>query len=134
MVIKTLCLTYEYPPIGGGGSTTIHEINKRLVNQDIDLEVLTTGFKGVSKREYVDGAQVSRIWCGRRDRFVTSFHSMLLYTVLASANGLRKTPDFDIVHGYFVLPSGIPAYHISKLQKKPLIITVLEGISMIPQK
>lgn len=131
--MKLLCLSYEYPPIGGGGSTTIHEINRRLVG-DVDLEVLSTGFRGAPSMEVLDGVPVSRLSCGRTNRFVASFPSMAAYALSATVNGVGRARAADLLHGYFVLPTGIPSYHLANLSGKPLVVTVFGGDLYDPTK
>ncbi len=131
--MNVLCLSYEYPPIGGGGSTTIHEVNRRLTN-DVDLEVLTTGFRGAPAYEVLDGVPVSRLSAGRADRFVASFASMAAYALSATVNGIGRARAADLLHCYFVLPTGIPAYHLANFSGKPLVVTVFGGDLYDPTK
>jgi hypothetical protein len=41
--LKILSLTYEYPPIGGGGSNVAAAVNEELVRMGDDVTVLTSG-------------------------------------------------------------------------------------------
>lgn len=122
--MKILCLTYEYPPIGGGGSTCIEGINKNLKGHEI--RVLTTGYKGVMEKEHKYNVNIKRLNCYRNARFKASLMSMGAYVVRGSIEGIRSD-DMDIIHAYFAIPSGIPGYVLKKVKQKPLIVSILGG-------
>jgi len=41
--------------------------------------------------------------------------------------GLKHARSADVIHAFFVLPSGIPAFFLAKTFRKPLVITALGG-------
>ena len=48
--MKVLSLTYEYLPIGGGGSRVAAAVNEELVRLGDEVTVLTSGMKGPACR------------------------------------------------------------------------------------
>ena len=64
--MKILSLTYEYPPIGGGGSVVAAAVNEELVRLGDEVTVLTSAMKGLPAEETVEGVVVHRTACVRR--------------------------------------------------------------------
>ena len=49
---RILVLNYEFPPLGGGASPVSYELAKRLSETNsFDIDVVTTGYKGLPKYE-----------------------------------------------------------------------------------
>jgi len=70
--VRILSLTYEYPPIGGGGGRVAAALNEELARNGDRVEVLTSRMTGFSRRESVGGVMVHRSACVRRDMHYTT--------------------------------------------------------------
>lgn len=118
------CLTHEYPPVGGGGSTTIHEINLRLSQMGYNINVLTTAFRNAPTKEKIGNIHIERLYSHRREQATPSLDSITIYALSSTYHALRYYNESDIIHAYFVIPAGIPGYFMKKIRKKPFIVTI----------
>lgn len=113
--MQILHLTPNYLPSIGGVEVGTHEINKRLVKDGFEIEIITQEEPGAPKYEVMDGVRIHRI---------SVFEPLKLRYRLG-----RITPymipkifqvDFDILHahGYGFFPAWV-----SLLSIKPVVIT-----------
>lgn len=120
-----LVLNYEYPPLGGGASPVCHEINKRYVQEGHKVTVVTMGFKNLPQHEVVDGVTVIRINCLRSWLHMCSPHEQFSY-IYQSRRFFAKwipTQEIDVVHGHFILPTGLLCRYLKKKFNLPYFIT-----------
>ncbi len=123
--MKILSFTYEYPPIGGGGSVVAASLNETLVAQGHSVDVVTTGMRDLPERETVRGVEVHRFRCWRRHRHYTTVPE-LTTTLLPSyrmAARLIRANRPDIIHTHFIFPSGVIAYWLSRRFGIPYVVT-----------
>ena len=123
-IINIGCLTHEYPPVGGGGSPTIHEINLRLFRMGYNINVLTTAFRNAPRKEIIGRIHIERLYSHRTEQATTSLDYIAIYALSSTYHALRYYNGNDIIHAYFVIPAGIPGYFMKKIRKKPLIVTI----------
>jgi hypothetical protein len=83
--LKILSLTYEYPPIGGGGSIVAAAVNEELVRLGDEVTVLTSTMQGLPAEETVEGVVVHRTACVRRHSHYTTAPELLSTLVPACA-------------------------------------------------
>jgi len=123
--MKILSLTYEYPPIGGGGSVVAASLNETLVAAGISVEVVTSGMKGLSPAEVVRGVSVWRTSCWRRHRHYTTAPELAttLLPAYRKAQQLIESARPDLIHTHFVLPSGLVAYALHRKYGVPYVLT-----------
>ena len=123
--VRILTLSYEFPPIGGGGSAVAKGLACELVKKGHSVDVITMGFGDLPAKEVVDGVRVQRIDCGRRSVSKCTSLEALRYVRRARAV-VRKTlsaEDYDLVHAHFVFPDGILAHNEAAPLGLPFIIT-----------
>ena len=123
--MKILSLTYEYPPIGGGGSNVAAAVNEELVRMGDDVTVLTSGMKALPAEETVEGVVVHRTACVRRHRHYTTAAELLttlLPTYRRGAQLIRAIKP-DVIHTHFILPSGPLARALSERFNVPYVLT-----------
>jgi glycogen synthase len=53
-MMHILMLSYEFPPLGGGGAKVVFGLSKELVRLGHDVDVVTMGFRGLPKHEKVN--------------------------------------------------------------------------------
>jgi glycosyltransferase involved in cell wall biosynthesis len=125
MRMRILSLTYEYPPIGGGGGVVAAALNKTLVANGHTVDVVTSAMRGLQRQESVDGANVYRSWCMRRHRhFTTSWELMSsLWPAYRLASEVIQQHPPDLIHTHFVVPSGIVARALSLDHDIPYVLT-----------
>jgi len=123
--LNILQLSYEYPPIGGGGSRVAFGLSRELANRGHQVHVVTMRYGELPLRERLDGVTVHRVPCIRRSKFHCSLPEAGLYLararpVLAKLTGQHR---FDVVHGHFILPGGINAGWLSRRSGLPYVLT-----------
>ncbi len=123
--MKVLSLTYEYLPIGGGGSRVAAAINEELARHGDEVTVLTSAMKGLPDREKVNGVVVERAACIRRHVHYTTAAELLTTLLPAYRRGceLIRQSRPDVIHTHFILPSGAVAWALSRRFRIPYVLT-----------
>jgi glycosyltransferase involved in cell wall biosynthesis len=123
--LNILSLTYEYPPIGGGGSVVAAALNQQLVADGHRVRVVTSTMRGLLKEEVINAVEVHRAACWRRNRHFTTapelFTTLLPAYRLASEQIERERPD--VIHTHFAMPSGLIAWRLSQRYGIPYVVT-----------
>ena len=116
-------LNYEYPPLGGGASPVTKSLAEELVKLGHTVDVVTMGFKGLKRKEEINGVTIYRVPSIRKEQGVCQTHEMLSYCYSACRflPKLLKENKYDINHTHFIIPTGIVSYLNRK--KLPYIIT-----------
>lgn len=123
--MKILTLSFEFPPIGGGGSRVVKGLSAKLVEMGHTVDVVTMGFPGLPSTEVVDGVTVYRVECGRKYKSRCSAWEALRY-VLGARRVVRRlllTRAYDLVHVHFIFPDGLLALGEAVPRSVPFIIT-----------
>ena len=63
--MKILMLSYEFPPIGGGGSHVVQGLVRELIRLGHTVDVVTMGFDDLPREEVIEGANIYRAPCIR---------------------------------------------------------------------
>lgn len=123
--MKILMLSYEFPPLGGGGAKVVYGLSKELVRSGHSVDLVTMGFRGLSKYEQINGVNVHRIQCIRTRESVCSTPEMTSYVLSAIPAALKLTRRelYNVNHTHFILPDGLVSYILKKLTGLPYIIT-----------
>ena len=123
--LKILTLTYEFPPLGGGGSKVAHGLGIELVKLGHHVDVVTMMYKGLPKEEVVDGIHVHRVPCIRSAVDVCHTHEMASYMIRAvpRALSLCERETYDLIHCHFILPDGLAALWLRRKLGIPLVVT-----------
>ena len=123
--VRILSLTYEYPPIGGGGSVVAAAVNQELVRLGHEVIVLTSGMRGLHASETVEGVTVVRTSCVRRHRHYTTAAELFTTLLPAYRRGAQLVRSFqpDVIHTHFVVPSGVLAWALSRRFGVPYVLT-----------
>ena len=108
------CLDFYWPHIGGG-EVLFTALAEGLVQRGWKVRVLTQHLKGAPDLEVHNGVEIHRHWSGRRLTF--SWASIPALSRLAS--------EADIIHAS-TYAAAFPAWFVSRLKHKPLVLTVHE--------
>jgi glycosyltransferase involved in cell wall biosynthesis len=123
--VRILTLSYEFPPVGGGGSGVVKGLGAELVKMGHTVDVVTMAFGGLPNREEVAGINVHRVECGRRSE--SKCTPMEAFKYLSQAQGkvedLLDQNDYDFVHVHFIFPDGIVALRTVAKRGIPYVIT-----------
>ncbi len=123
--MRILCLSYEYPPLGGGGSAVCQGLSTALAKRGHQIDIVTSGFKGLPAYEHQDGVNIHRIRCLRRDPLYTTtleLTTVLVPMYLKALELISKQP-YDINHTHFIIPTGVVSHWLWLKTKIPYIIT-----------
>ena len=123
--MKILCINYEYPPIGGGGASACKGLVESFVKAGHEVDLVTSGMKGLPDYEVINGVHIYRVNCMRRHKhFATTIE--LISQVIPSykkAIELIGKKNYDINHTHFIVPSGLVSYLIKRKTGLPYVIT-----------
>ena len=118
-------LCYEFPPLGGGGAKVAFGLSKELVRQGHEVDVVTMGYRGLPKHETVNGVNVYRVPCLRRNESVCNPFEMASYlmTAIPKVVQLIRQRNYDLNHTHFVFPDGVIALVVKKFTRLAYVIT-----------
>jgi glycosyltransferase involved in cell wall biosynthesis len=123
--LKILKLSYEFPPVGGGGSKVAHGLSSSLVGMGHSIDMVTMAFDGLPMREAVNGIQVYRIPSFRKSIDRCHPHEMAAYLARAvpELRRLCRDKSYDLVHCHFILPDGLLGLWLQRKLGLPLVVT-----------
>jgi len=131
-----LIVTYEYPPLGGGGGVIFQNFAEELAKQ-IDVTVLTSGRAGLPESEKRGRLEIIRVPVWMRSADATaSLVSMLSFFPLSLRRGaaLLRDHPFDLVHSSFAVPSGPSGLWLARRAGIPHVLSVHGGDIYDPSK
>jgi glycosyltransferase involved in cell wall biosynthesis len=123
--MRILMPSYEFPPLGGGGSGVVHGLSTHLVRLGHEVDVVTMHHRGLPRREQVEGVEVHRVPCVRLHETHCTMAEQATYLTAAIPYTLRlaRTRRYDINHTHFILPDGLIAVLLHRLTGLPYVIT-----------
>ena len=127
--MRILFISYEFPPLGGGGGTTCKYLAKALAATGTEIKVLTAGFSGLPLVEKIDGYEIRRVKCRRTSESHCSPLEMISFVVHAVLPMLRLIRSFKpaVIHIFFALPTGPLGWLAAKMTGVPYIVYLLGG-------
>jgi len=119
--MKLLLINNEFPPIGGGGSTVTKYAIKYLVSAGHEVTLITSSYKGLPRREKIDGADVIRVPAVRRYKDFAAMWELVIFGLSALVYALFFSfrHRIDFVQAYFAVPAGWVAWMLSYLRGIP---------------
>ena len=123
--MKILTISYEYPPLGGGGGKVVQGLAKMLTARGHEMDVLTMAFRNLPKTEQNSGATIIRLPGIRRKTESCGVVEMLPHELLVlfrAARMIRKK-RYDIIHAHFLFPDGFAARLLRSVFNIPVIVT-----------
>jgi glycosyltransferase involved in cell wall biosynthesis len=133
---RLLIVSYEYPPLGGGGGVIFRDLAEELA-QHMQVTVLTSGRAGLPARETHGRLEVVRtpVWMRNTDA-TASLPSLLSFFPSSFASGYRllRSRRYDLVHSSFAVPSGPSGLLLARLFGLPHVLSVHGGDVYDPSK
>jgi glycosyltransferase involved in cell wall biosynthesis len=123
--LDILMLSYEFPPLGGGGSRVVHGLARQLASWGHHIDVVTMGFEGLPRHDVQDGVVVHRVPCLRRRPHLCTIPEAASYLPVAlfEAQALARRRRFHINHTHFLLPDGFNAALLKWRTGLPFVVT-----------
>jgi len=135
--MRILVINYEYPPIGGGGGFVTRDIFEHIVGLGHGATVITSSYKGLKRRERVNGVEIIRVPVFfRKNIEVANTPSMLSYlpSSLLEAVFHLKRRMYDIINTHFAIPSGPTGYALAHIHRRPNVLSIHGGDIFDPSK
>jgi len=124
---RVLMLSWEYPPlIEGGLARHVRKLSENLVQQDVDVHVLTRGHEESPAEDEMNGVIIHRVREPERPRELGEFVTWVEHMnadMLAAGVELGDRFGFDVVHGHDWLVA-VAGDHLAKRYRCPLVVTI----------
>jgi glycogen(starch) synthase len=124
---RVLILSWEYPPlIEGGLARHVRKLSEALVEQGVEVHVLTRGGEESPAEERSAGVAIHRIREPKRPTDLGEFVAWverMNSDMLAAGVELGDRYDFDLVHGHDWLVANA-CDHLAKRFEAPLVTTI----------
>lgn len=122
--MKLLSLSYEFPPIGGGGAKVVSSILNDLADKGTDVTLITMYYRGLAFNEKLGGLRIIRVPCIHLKKEICYPAEMIPYLLLAMprlcVHLLRN--KYDLNHTHFIFPDGLLALLVKYLFGIPYIL------------
>ena len=123
--MRILSLSYEFPPLGGGGARVVEGLARELTRIGHEVDIVTMGFPGLPDHEDVEDFNL--YWLASVRKRADISHTREMVPHLLSAYPLVKrlvaTRKYDINHTHFIFPDGVLAWRLSQISGLPYVIT-----------
>ncbi len=127
MTSRILMLSWEYPPlIEGGLARHVRKLSEALVQQGVEVHVLTRGMEESPLEAEANGVVVHRVREPRRPHDLAEFVTWIEHMnadMLAVGVELGDRYEFDLVHGHDWLVA-VAGDHLAKRFRCPLVMTI----------
>lgn len=123
--MRILKVSYEFPPIGGGGARVVEGLAKELVHLGHEVDLVTMHFRGLPYYERVHGINVYRVPCVRMKESICRPAEMVSYLAIALPfiRRIIRKNKYDINHTHFIFPDGVLSRMVRDSAGLPYVIT-----------
>jgi len=123
--MKILMLNYEFPPLGGGAGNATDNISRELVKKRHDVTVLTSRYGEQPKFEIKNGVKIYRVPSWRKSIHDCGFSGAYTYVLFAALKLFKlKKNNYDVLHYFFSLPTGLLSLLPYAFRKTPYIVSL----------
>lgn len=123
--MRILTLTYEYPPLGGGGARVAQGLARAFVRAGHEVDIVTMGRRGLPRETVDEGVRIRRVRCirTRDDRSYAWELASYLACALPVALEHARTRNYDINHTHFLFPDGVLSSWLKRRTGLPFVVT-----------
>lgn len=124
--MRLLLVSYEYPPLGGGGAKVVRGLARELVRAGHKVDVITAGWDGLPGESHFDGGvRVTRLRTLRRRADRSSVIELGIWVMRALPTVLRRlaSEPYDAINAHFILPDGLVCALACAATGKRFVIT-----------
>lgn len=123
--MRVLMLSYEFPPVGGGGAGVVYGLSMELARRGHEVDVVTMGYRGSPRRERIGGVEVRRVPCVRLNETHCTMpeQATFLSTALPYVLGLARKGRYDLNHTHFIVPDGLLALALKRIKGLAYVVT-----------
>ena len=127
--MRILIINYEVPPLGGGAGNVSAYIARHIASCGVKVAVLTSHFRGLPRKEVIDGYQVQRVPVLRRHLYKCPILEMFSFVANSIIPSWQLARQFrpDLVHIHSGFPTGPLAYWLKVTLGIPYIMTLHGG-------
>lgn len=124
-----LALNHEFPPLGGGGANASFYIAREAVRLGHRVTVITSHVRDLPRSENVEGVEVIRLNCLRRNVSYSTLSECFAWITRALPFAVRwaRANRPDVVQSFFALPSGPIAMAAARAASCPLFVRLGGG-------
>jgi glycosyltransferase involved in cell wall biosynthesis len=127
--MRILVLSYEFPPLGGGGGRIAADFCRYLASFGHEVQVHTSWHPTLPAREVRDGYTIIRSFALRRRLHTCTVPEMAAFLALTLMPTLKHAYAWkpDVIHVHFAVPTGVIAWLIHQLTGLPYVLSVYLG-------
>lgn len=124
-VMRVLLVSYEYPPLGGGGAKVVRGLATELVRTGHQVDVITSGWGALPAESHDEGVRVTRLRTLRMRKDRSTVLELGVWVMRALPALLRRltTERYDAINAHFILPDGLVCALACALFNKRFVVT-----------
>ncbi len=124
--MNILLVNYEFPPLGGGAGRGTYNLARELATAGHSVDVLTSRANGLLELDTVDGFCIHRVNSFRKGIHDSGFRGAFTFLLFAVPVFLRlgRSRNYDIIHYFFSLPTGLLHFLPGKHREVPYIVSL----------
>lgn len=114
-------LNYEFPPLGGGAANANYHLLREFADRaDLAVDLVTSSPERYREEKFADNSLVYRLNVNKSGVHYWTQREILRYSWKAYRKSRELHRDYDLVHAWFGIPSGM----IARLLGVPYIVAL----------
>jgi len=124
--MRIFFITYELPPIGGGGGRAAWQIAQKLSGRGHEIMILTSRFASQPRFEEINGLQIHRIPVLRKRPDECPPHELFsfMWRSVAAITSVHDGFRADVTCAFFGIPGGPAAWWLSHRRNVPYVLSL----------
>jgi glycosyltransferase involved in cell wall biosynthesis len=124
--MRVLFISYELPPIGGGGGRAALQIARRLARGGHSVAILSSLFPGLPEQEQSDGVAIHRLRVRRKrpDECTPIELASFMRRSIPAAQRLADRMKPSVVCAFFGVPGGPAAWWLRRRRGIPYVLSL----------